>query len=111
MEKYRTFDALLIEQLQTDPEFTEVYLKGSLAEYEKDKDICFFLNALRRIAEARGGMTDLARKTGLSRQNLYKIFTAKSMPRVDTLNAILNALGFRLAVQPLEPLENKPLAS
>ena len=106
MEKYKKFDEVLEGWLQ-EPKFAHAYLKVTLEEFEQDQEVHFFLSAIKNIAEARGGMTDLARKTGLSRQNLYKIFSAKSMPRVDTLNAILNALGFRLSVQPLEPLESK----
>lgn len=109
MVRYSTLDEVIIEELR-DPECAQAYLKIILEEYGKDKDIYYFLDGLKNIAEARGGMTDLARKTGLSRQNLYKIFSAKSMPRVDTLNAILNALGFRLSVQPLEPLESKGMS-
>jgi probable addiction module antidote protein len=100
MENLRTLDDFMQEELR-DPEFALDYLITALEEFEKDKDAFYLLNSLKRIAEARGGMTELARKSKISRQNLYKLFTSKSMPKLDTLDAILNALGFRLYVRPL----------
>lgn len=55
--------------------------------------------ALRTAAEAVGGMAALARKTGLSRETLYRTLSARGTPRIDTLAAILAAFGLRLTVQ------------
>jgi probable addiction module antidote protein len=46
-------------------------------------------------------MTELARRTGLSRETLYRTLSAKGNPRLDTLAAILSAFGLRLAVAPV----------
>lgn len=56
--------------------------------------------ALRTVAEAMGGMTALAARTGLSRETLYRTLSDKGNPRLDTLTAILAAFGLRLAVAP-----------
>jgi probable addiction module antidote protein len=56
--------------------------------------------ALRTVADAVGGMAALAKKTGLSRETLYRTLSANGNPRLDTLALILNAFGLRLAVQP-----------
>jgi len=55
--------------------------------------------ALRTVAEAVGGMTALAEKTGLSRETLYRTLSEKGNPRLDTLAAILTAFGMRLTVK------------
>ncbi len=55
--------------------------------------------ALRTVAEAVGGMAALARKTGLSRETLYRTLSARGNPRLDTLAAILKVFGLRLTVQ------------
>lgn len=55
--------------------------------------------ALRTVAEAVGGMAALARKTGLSRETLYRTLSVRGNPRLDTLAAILKAFGLRLTVQ------------
>lgn len=102
MEDLQTFDEFIYEELQ-DPEFRLQYLMTALEEFEKDKNPYFFLSSLKRIAEAKGGITKLAKESKVSRQNLYKVFSSKAMPKLDTLDSILNALGFRLSVQPLNP--------
>ena len=55
--------------------------------------------ALRTVAEAVGGMGALARKTGLSRETLYRTLSKRGNPRLDTLGAILAAFGLRLTVR------------
>lgn len=55
--------------------------------------------ALRTVAEAVGGMAALARKTGLSRETLYRTLSTRGNPRLDTLATILAAFGLRLTVQ------------
>ena len=55
--------------------------------------------ALRTVAEAVGGMGALARKTGLSRETLYRTLSKRGNPRLDTLAAILAAFGLRLTVR------------
>lgn len=56
--------------------------------------------ALRTVADAVGGMAELARRTGLSRETLYRTLSERGNPRLDTLTAILAAFGLRLSVAP-----------
>jgi probable addiction module antidote protein len=58
--------------------------------------------ALRTVADALGGMSVLADKTGLSRETLYRTLSEKGNPRLDTLAAILAVFGLRLSVQPAQ---------
>lgn len=90
----------LIESLR-DPEEAIAYLKVALEEYEQDGDREFFLIALRNVAEARGGISKLAKKTHLNRQNLYRALSGKGNPTFETLDAIFHGLGFRLSLEPL----------
>lgn len=55
------------------------------------------LGALGAIARSRG-MSALARETGISREALYRAFSDKGNPTLDTLLRVLRALGVRLAV-------------
>lgn len=59
--------------------------------------------ALRTVADSMGGMSALAARTGLSRETLYRTLSDKGNPRLDTLGAILEAFGLRLAVAPVRP--------
>lgn len=44
-------------------------------------------------------MTKLAEKTKLNRESLYRMLSQKGNPELRSLGALLNALGFRLAVE------------
>ena len=55
------------------------------------------LGALSTIARSRG-MSSLARQTGVSREALYRAFSADGNPTLDTLLRVMKALGVRLAV-------------
>jgi probable addiction module antidote protein len=54
--------------------------------------------ALRNVAEAQGGVAQLAKKSKLNRESLYKILSERGNPEFRSLDALLHALGFRLAV-------------
>jgi probable addiction module antidote protein len=97
----REFRDYVKEKLKT-PEDAVSYLNTALDEYEKDKDTDAFLLALRTVAEVRGGIGELAKKTNLNRQHLYKTLSSKGNPRLDTLEDVLHGLGFRLSIVPLE---------
>lgn len=74
------------------------YLQIALEEYQDDGDSEALFVALRNVAIAQGGITKLAKKTHLNRQNLYNILSKKGNPRLDTFGAILKGLGFKLAI-------------
>lgn len=78
---------------------------------ETEEDIFYYLEAAmegndpKHIASALGhvarskGMSDIARKTGLGRQALYNALSENGNPTLETLLAVLSALGFELSVQ------------
>lgn len=91
----------LIESLKK-PREADLYLKIAMEEYQEDGDTEALLVALRNIAEARGGMGLLAKKTYLNRQNLYHVLSEKGNPTLDTFGLILRGLGYKLSIQPDE---------
>ena len=70
-----------------------------LQELLADGDTRMVPVALRTAADVLG-MAELARRTGLNRETLYRTLSDKGNPRLDTLGTILHALGLRLSVQP-----------
>ncbi len=83
------------ERLQTPEDIAE-YLDVAL----EDGDNRVLLMALRHAVEAVGGMTELARRTGLSRESLYRTLSENGNPRLTTLRLILNAFGVDLGIRP-----------
>ena len=82
-----------------DATFAAEYLQAAI----DDGDAAVLLLALRRIADARGGMAKLAKETGLAREALYRTLSTRGNPRLTSLRAILDATGLRLMVAPAAP--------
>ncbi len=93
MRKSNAYQADLIKNLR-DARGAQEYLIAALDENDQG----LFLLALRNVAEARGGVTSLAEKTKLNRESLYRTISERGNPEFRSLNALLHALGFRLAV-------------
>jgi probable addiction module antidote protein len=80
------------------------YLKSdaAIAEYLNEalraQDPKFLLVALGDVARARG-MSDIARDTGLGRENLYKALSSRANPRIETIFRVAAALGVRFEVR------------
>ena len=90
----------LVKEMVKDPNEAFEYLSASLDEYMRDGDLEAFLITLRTVANARGGITELAKKTGLNRQNLYRTLSKSGNPTLTTLRTILSSLGLNLSIIP-----------
>lgn len=99
--KLQNLDSFTKDYLGEFPENAIGYLETALEEYENDGDVKALMIAIQRVAEIKGGMTELARKTNLNRQNLYRIFSNQVSPRFDTLSKILKALGYTVSIKKL----------
>jgi probable addiction module antidote protein len=62
-------------------------------------DATTIMNALGAIARYRG-MTQVARKTGLARESLYRSLDAKGNPEFATVLKVLSSIGLRLEAMP-----------
>ena len=93
MKKSKAYQPDLIESLRNVGE-AEEYLNAALEEDDPE----LFLLALRNVAEAQGGVAWLAEKTKLNRESLYKMLSERGNPELRSLDVLLHALGFRLAV-------------
>ncbi len=67
----------------------------------EDGNPAVLLKALRNVANSTGGMSQLSRETGLTRESLYKALSEDGNPRLSSLDAILRAMGLQLNIQPL----------
>jgi probable addiction module antidote protein len=94
---YRDHDRATIESFQTDPHFAAEYLNAVLADGDQDE----LMVALRYMAEAFGGVPQLAARARLNATTLYRTLSAKGNPELKSLTALLSAMGMRLAVQPI----------
>jgi probable addiction module antidote protein len=95
MAKSKRYKNNLIESLK-DPTEAAKYLNTALEDGEPE----VFLLALRDVVDSYGGMGKLAVSTSLNRENLYGMLSTKGNPEFFGLSTVLDAIGFRLAVEP-----------
>jgi probable addiction module antidote protein len=84
----------LIESLK-DPCEAAAYLNAAIEEGERE----VFLLALRNVAEANGGVGNVAAKANLSRESLYRMLSKRGNPEIKSLFTLLHTMGLRLAVE------------
>ena len=85
----------LIQSLTNQEEAT-AYLNAALS----DEDPRVFLLALKNVVEAQLKISDIAKKTNLNRENLYRILSETGNPRLTSIVPLLNCLGLQLSVTP-----------
>lgn len=98
-ETYRPFDAA--EYLKSEEDMA-AYLDAMIEE--SDGDPRMIAVALGDIARAKG-MTQIARETGLARENLYKALSAEGNPEFSTIMKVLKALGLTIHAGPAQSAE------
>src|SRR5580765_5785192 len=59
--------------------------------------------ALRRVAEARGGVAKVAKAAGIERESLYRALSPRGNPRLSTLVAVTKAVGLKMTVEANRP--------
>lgn len=79
-----------------DSEHAAAYLNEAIEEGDKE----LFLLALRNVAEARGGMSAIAEKAHLNRENLYRMLSKRGNPEIKSIFNLLHAIGLRLTIEP-----------
>jgi probable addiction module antidote protein len=82
------------EYLKTEDDIA-AYLEASFAEAPDDP--AFLVQALGVVARARN-MSQLARDTGLTREGLYKAFSAEGNPSFGTVLKVADAMGYQFAL-------------
>ncbi len=78
---------------------------ASIAAYMNDAlesgDPAFVADALGVVARARG-MSEVARKAGLSRESLYRALSTDGNPEFATILRVVRALGLQLSATPVK---------
>jgi probable addiction module antidote protein len=95
MVKTKPFDAA--EYLDS-PEMIAAYLTES---FESD-DPAAIAMAIGAVARSQG-MSAVAEKAGLSRENLYRALGGDAKPEFATVIKVLRAIGIDLVAQPHQP--------
>ncbi len=97
-------DAVVAEMFREDPDFAADYLNGVL----EDGDPKELMLAMRRVAEAFGGVPELARRANLHSKTLYRTLSPQGNPELKSLTGLLRAMGMRIAVAPIGAARKRP---
>jgi probable addiction module antidote protein len=89
--KLTTYDPA--EDLRSD-EAIAIFMEEAF----KTEDAGYIAHALGVVARAKG-MTQIAKDTGLSREQLYRSFSKDGNPTLKTTIAVMKALGIELAAK------------
>ena len=95
MKRGESYRKDLLSDLRNDPEYAAEYLTAAKADSTEA-----FLVALRDVAEAGKGMKKVAKEAKVNRENLYRALSKRGNPRIETVDAVLNALGLQLVFRP-----------
>lgn len=85
------FNDELMESLK-DPKEASAYLQAALLEGDADS----LLIAMHTLARAKGGLSLLAKKTGIHRVHLYKMLGKGGNPSFKNMIVVLEALGVKV---------------
>ncbi|MBI5041211.1 MAG: DNA-binding protein [Gammaproteobacteria bacterium] len=92
MKAARDHDEAMIEMLRNDPEFTASYLRTALEEIGLPGGEFAFLSALRQVAQAQGGITQLAKIAKMKREAVSRALSPRGNPTLKTLATLYRAL-------------------
>lgn len=94
---FRSHEEATIASFRKDSAFAAEYLNAVLADGDQEE----VMVALRRLSQAFGGVSKLAKTADLNATTLYRTLSPKGNPEMKSLMALLRALGMQLAVRPL----------
>ena len=76
---------------------TEADIEGYMHEVLKADDPALLAYALGVVARVRG-MSKVAKKSGLSRESLYKALSGEGNPKLETIFHVIRALGLKMSL-------------
>ena len=96
-QKIKKHEDSLLESLK-NPVEAAAYLTVHIEDNSEYAEETFWL-ALRDVAKAYG-IKNVAKKTKLGRESLYKTLSGSVNPRLITLKNILDSIGLKMTIEP-----------
>ena len=101
MSNYRTIGEVEEEYLRNHPEEVDDYISVLFDEFAESGDAASLLSSLRIISRVKG-VSRIAEASDLSRKGVQKALSENGHPQFESINAIMHAMGYRLAPQKLD---------
>ena len=98
--KVYDFDEVIIKDFKENPALLKEFKVSIVKDYKKDKDLRAFKENLKIIIKAERGLaTKISRQTKIDRAGIYRILSSEVMPRYDTFEKLLSAMGYNINIQ------------
>lgn len=88
------WDDYMVERLKEDPGYAPGYLNACLEE-----GLDTFKIGLKHVIDAMGGATAVAKRSGISRESVYKACRPGGNPTLNSLHALLSATGMEIQIK------------
>lgn len=98
---FRDFRSIEEEYFRDHPEEIEAYIEEIFDAFAEDNNTAALLASLRVVAKIKG-ITTLAEEAQMTRQGVQHALSSKGNPRFDNVNAIMKAMGYRLAAKKID---------
>jgi probable addiction module antidote protein len=87
----------LIKSLK-DHDHAVAYLNAALEESSKGdaESQKLLLVALRNVTEAQGNISDLAKRSKIRRESIYKMLSEDGNPYLQSFTSLIHAMGFNI---------------
>ncbi len=96
MRNHRSFGEFEESYLRDHPEEVDAYVATLFEEYAESGDLATLLGSLRTVSRVKG-VSQIAEQAGMSRKGVQKALSEEGNPEFARMNAILQAMGYRLA--------------
>jgi DNA-binding phage protein len=97
LDSFPSHHDLVLEHLQ-DIEFAKMWLKSSIKEYRKSKNMNELLIDLSPLIESKYEISEFAKLCSINKTTLSKILSRKLTPNLDHLDKIFKALGYKMTL-------------
>jgi probable addiction module antidote protein len=103
MSDYKTYEEFRKAYFK-NPDNAKAVKQAMIEEFIESPDMPIedLLKALKEVIKVEGA-SKVAKETHLNRENLYRTFSEKGNPRIQTVNKVLNVFGYRIGVFPINP--------
>ncbi|GHS90481.1 hypothetical protein AGMMS49957_16590 [Synergistales bacterium] len=99
------YDGLVVDVYRKHPDVAKERLEDELTAFAKTQDPRYLLSTMLQVAKAKG-ITNVGKATGLTRSAIYSTLADDGNPKLDTLLAILQALGYTFSFKRVLPDES-----
>ena len=106
MRKMKDWREYLIKRFTIDREEAISFLQAVMEDYPVYGNVAAVVSALTVVVESQGGIAEVAKRTTIAPETLSKTLSGENALHLDTLMAVLKALGCQLSIEPLKDNED-----